>query len=74
MVSAGAMISILNRELPPCEIEAGANDFAPVTSLPRIVTPAFAAFEFIAPSAVVTVRAGMVFVNALDKVPAGAVT
>ena len=49
LVSPGAMMSILNRELPPWVIDAGVNDFAPVTSLPRTVTPAVAGRELVAP-------------------------
>jgi len=41
-VSLGAKISIRNLELPPAGIVAGENDFAPETSVPAMVTVAFA--------------------------------
>lgn len=41
-VSLGAKMSILNLELPPATMEAGENDFAANTSMPLIVTLAFA--------------------------------
>lgn len=42
-VSPGAKISILNLELPPAGMEEGENDFIADTSVPAIVTLAFAA-------------------------------
>ena len=48
-VSFGAKISILNRELPPNAMEEGENDFNPATSVPLIVTVAFAGRELPTP-------------------------
>jgi hypothetical protein len=73
-VSLGATTSILNLELLPGVIEAGENDFVPVTSVPRTVTLAFAERKLVTPWLVVRAPAGIVLVNPPDGVPAGAVT
>jgi len=52
-VSPGAVISILNLELPPAGMEAGANDLAAKISLPRTPMLAFPGRRFPTPWAVV---------------------
>jgi len=48
-VSPGAKTSIRNLELPPTGIEAGENDFMPVTSTPATVTTEVAGRKLVTP-------------------------
>lgn len=73
-VSLGAKISILNLELPPAAIVEGENDFTPLTSVPLIVTLAFAGVRLPTPTDVVKPPAGMVLVSCPEAVPGGTVT
>ena len=73
-VSLGAKMSIRNLEFPPTVMDEGENDFIPVTSVLVTVTFAVAARKLPTPWVVVKAPAGIVFVNAPDGVPAGAVT
>lgn len=73
-VSPGAVISILNLELPPSAIVEGENDFTANMSLPLIVALAVAERRFPTPCAVVSLPAGMEFLKLPEAVPAGTVT
>lgn len=74
LVSPGAVMAILNLELPPAVMEAGEKDLLANISLPRTVTFAFAERRFPTPCSVVNAPAGMEFLNVPEGVPAGTVT